>query len=156
MCNRSNLISLHSAHDTNITPIVFALGLLVPKNPLPLEYIPWGNPYSTSNIVPMGGHLTLERLSCNATAISPEGTYVRVVLNEAVVPFDSCQSGPGYSCALDDYESMLKRSLPDFITTCGIPWDYPQYLKFFWEWNATTTYNYQSGPIPYQDAETTV
>ncbi|KAL1961812.1 hypothetical protein VTN77DRAFT_1024 [Rasamsonia byssochlamydoides] len=144
------------AHDTNITPIIAALGILIPTEDLPLDRIPFGNPWSTGNIVPMQGHLTIERLACNATAISEAGTYVRLVLNEAVVPFNACQSGPGYSCPLANYTSILKKSLPNYITTCKVPASYPQYLKFWWEYNTTTEYNYQNGTVGCQQGTTVV
>jgi acid phosphatase len=123
---------------------------------MPTDHIAWGNPWSTGNIVPMGGHIVLERLSCNTTAISSSGTYVRAVLNEAVVPFPSCQDGPGYSCSLGNYTTMMNASLPSFIDSCGIPASYPQYLDFFWNYNRTTALDYQNGSISYQESYTIV
>lgn len=143
-----------SAHDTDITPIISALGILVPDEDLPLDYIPFGNPYSTGDIVPQGGHLTIERLSCNATAMSKKGTYVRLVLNEAVVPFNKCQSGPGYSCPLAQYTSILKKNLPNYLATCKVPSSYPQSLNFWWNYNTTTSLNFQQGPISCQESDT--
>lgn len=99
----------------------------------------------------MGGHLTLERLSCNATEITKEDTYVRIVLNEAVVPFTGCQDGPGYSCSLGNYTSSLTKMLPDYATTCGLNETVPQYLSFFWDYNTTKDLNFQTDTyIPYQ------
>ncbi|KAJ5916499.1 acid phosphatase aph 3-phytase phyB [Penicillium tannophilum] len=147
-------IFFNFAHDTDITPIVAALGILLPAEDLPLDRIPFGNPFVATDIVPMGGHLTIERLSCNATAMSSKGAYVRLVLNEAVVPFNKCQSGPGYSCPLADYTSILKKSLPNYLTSCKVPKSYPQFLDFWWNYNTTTRLNYQRGPISCQEAET--
>ena len=144
----------YSAHDTNITPIIYALGILIPDEDLPLDNIPFGNPYSTGDIVPQGGHLTIERLSCNATALSDKGTYVRLVLNEAVVPFNKCQSGPGYSCSLTNFTSLLKSSLPSYSSTCKVPKSYPQYLDFWWNYNTTTRLNYRHTPIGCQESTT--
>ncbi|PWY75229.1 acid phosphatase aph, 3-phytase phyB [Aspergillus sclerotioniger CBS 115572] len=139
------------AHDTNITPILAALGVLIPDEDLPLDRIPFGNPYTTGNIVPQGGHLTIERLSCQATPLSDEGIYVRLVLNEAVLPFNSCQSGPGYSCPLANYTSILNKDLPDYTTTCNVSASYPQHLSFWWNYNTTTELNYRSSPIACQE-----
>ena len=144
-----------SAHDANITPVLAALGLDVPASPLPNNTIPFPSPYQVSNIVPMGGHLTLERLHCKATVISEPGTYVRAVVNEAVVPWNSCQSGPGYSCPLSEYASMI-RKVPSFDKTCKPAKEYPQHLTFFWEYNTTNKYNYQKGPIGYQLTDTDI
>lgn len=140
-------------HDTNITPVVAALGILTPSSPLPTDRVAWGNPWSTGNIVPQSGHLILERLSCNATAVTSAGTYVRVVLNEAVVPFQTCQNGPGYSCPLSNYTALIN-ALPDFDTTCGINATVPQYVTFFWDYNTTTALDYQNGSIAWRESYT--
>lgn len=103
----------------------------------------------------MGGHLTLERITCNATAVSKAGVFVRAVVNEAVVPWTSCQSGPGYSCPLAQYSTMIDKT-PKFNEKCGTNASYPQYLDFFWNYNTTTEYNYQKGPIGYQLTDTDV
>ena len=73
-----------------------------------------------------------------------------MVLNEAVVPIETCQSGPGYSCSLGNYTALMECTLPDFVTTCSIPPSYPRYLKFWWDYNTTTTFNYRNGSISYQ------
>ncbi|PYH88246.1 acid phosphatase aph, 3-phytase phyB [Aspergillus ellipticus CBS 707.79] len=146
-------IFFNFAHDTNITPILAALGILIPDEDLPLDRIPFGNPYSTGNIVPQGGHFVIERLSCSATPLSKAGSYVRLVLNEAVVPFNDCTEGPGYSCSLANYTSILNKNLPDYTTTCDVPASYPQYLNFWWNYNTTTTLNYPSGPIKCQEGD---
>ncbi|CAK7266431.1 acid phosphatase pho5 [Sporothrix epigloea] len=136
-------------HDTNITPVLAALGLASPAEPLPIDHIPFPKPYSSSDIVPMGGHLTMERLTCNATAITKPGTYVRLILNEAVVPYTGCQDGPGYSCSLPRFTELVSHSLPDFISTCGFNSSYPQYLDFWWNYNTTRDYNRETqDPIP--------
>ena len=99
----------------------------------------------------MGGHLTLERMQCNATARSEKGTFVRVVLNEAVIPYQDCQDGPGYSCSLDTYTKMVKHDLPNFIKECKVNSTVPQHLSFFWDYNTTTDLNNQEAKyIPYQ------
>ncbi|KUJ13249.1 acid phosphatase [Mollisia scopiformis] len=143
------------AHDTNITPVIAALGILNPSQSLPTDRVAWGNRWSTGNIVPMQGHVILERLSCNATAIALKDTYVRIVLNEAVVPLQNCQNGPGYSCSLSNYTNFVS-TLPSFTESCGIPADVSQHLNFFWNWNNMSIYDYQNGTIPYHDAATNV
>jgi acid phosphatase len=132
-----------SAHDTDITPIIGALGILNPPEDLPTDRVAFGHSWSSSELVPMGGHLTMERLSCNATAISPAGTYVRLVLNEAVLPFRACQSGPGYSCPLEEYASILRQDLPDYVSECEIPASDPQHLNFWWDYRTATADNYR-------------
>ncbi|CAK7243370.1 MAG: acid phosphatase pho5 [Sporothrix thermara] len=147
--NNAGALWLNFCHDTNITPVLAALGVSSPAEDLPLDRIPFPNDYNTGNIVPMGGHLTIERLACNATPISEPGTYVRLVLNEAVVPYTGCQDGPGFSCSLANYTRLVSDSLPDFISTCGFDSSYPQYLDFWWNYNTTRDYNHETqNPIP--------
>jgi acid phosphatase len=70
--------------------MVAALGLDIPAFPLPNDTILFPNPYNSADIVPMGGYVTLERLTCNATAMNSAGIYIRAVINEAAVPWNSC------------------------------------------------------------------
>uniref|UniRef100_A0A060TA80 ARAD1B05324p n=1 Tax=Blastobotrys adeninivorans TaxID=409370 RepID=A0A060TA80_BLAAD len=137
-------------HDSDLTPALTALGLVIPGYNLPFDEIDWWNPYKISDVVPMGGHIVIERLACNATAYSEKGTYVRTILNEAVVPYQNCQSGPGFSCPLSNYTKMLHDSLPDYTSACKVPKEYPQSLTFFWNYNKTTDFNYQKEDIGYQ------
>ncbi|CAI7678580.1 acid phosphatase aph 3-phytase phyB [Penicillium manginii] len=148
---KASPLYLNFAHDTNITPILAALGVLVPDEDLPLDRIPFGNPYTTGDIVPQGGRFTIERLSCNATSLSKAGSFVRLVLNEAVLPFNKCTSGPGYSCSLGDYTSIVSRNLVDYKSTCKVPSSYPQSLDFWWNYNTTTKLNYRTTPVACQE-----
>ncbi|KAJ5892994.1 hypothetical protein N7504_009685 [Penicillium tannophilum] len=143
------------AHDANITPVIAALGLDIPAQHLPNERVQFPSTYQVSDIVPMGGHLTLERMTCNATVASKAGVYVRAVINEAVVPWTSCQSGPGYSCPLAKFSAIVDKA-PKFDETCETNSSYPQYLDFFWNYNTTTNLNYQSGDISSQLTDTDV
>lgn len=102
----------------------------------------------------MGGHLTIERLSCDATAISDKGSYVRLVLNEAVIPYQSCQSGPGFSCPLANYTELVTTSLPDYVSSCNISASYPQNLDFWWNYNNSNALNYPVGPLGCQATTT--
>ena len=79
---------------------------------------------------------------------------MRLVVNEAVVPVDSCQSGPGYSCSLANFTETVSKKLPDFSSTCGLKSSYPQYLDFWWNHNTTTHLNFPSGPITCAEEET--
>lgn len=149
-------MSWNFAYDAYITPVLAALGLNVPASPLPNNSIPFPNPYNSADIVPMGAHLVLERLSCNATAMSSPGVFVRALLNEAVVPWPQCQSGPGFSCPLDEFAGIVGQ-IPSFVETCGVAKaGYPEYLDFWWNYNTTTALKYQNGPITYQEKYTLV
>lgn len=130
------------AHDTDITPIIGALGVLSPKEHLPIDRVVFDSKWSTGDIVPMAGHLTIERLQCSSTPISDKGKYVRLVINEAVVPVDTCQSGPGYSCPLQEFTEVISKDLPSFVDACQVPEKYPQYQEFWWKYNLTSELNF--------------
>ncbi|ANB12506.1 acid phosphatase PHO12 [Sugiyamaella lignohabitans] len=142
-------------HDTNITPVLAALGLIIPDKDLPTTYVQHDTIYQCSEFVPMGGHLLLERMTCNATKQYDAGVYVRTIVNEAVLPHEDCQDGPGFSCSLQNYTAKLQSTLPEYATACDVPAEYPQTLSFFWDYNTTTTFNYLKGDIPSQLAGTT-
>ncbi|ANB12507.1 acid phosphatase PHO3 [Sugiyamaella lignohabitans] len=161
------------AHDGNITPVLAALGLLVPPSDLPTDRIVHDTVYSMSDIVPMGAHLVLERMTCTAptgasnstnstgsfnstdSSSDNEDVFVRVLLNEAVLPFEDCQNGPGYSCPLTNYTAKLQSTLVDYAKVCQVPKEYPQYLSFFWDYNQTNSLNYLQGEIASQLTDTT-
>jgi acid phosphatase len=133
-------------HDGNITPVLAALDIFVPEHDLPLDSIPFQkNGYNAADFVCMGGHLTIERLACNKTSVADAGTYVRLIVNEAVVPLDDCQDGPGYSCSLTNYTDRLNRKLENYTEICQPPADYPQNLTFYWNYNHSSELNFHQG-----------
>lgn len=137
-------------HDVNITPVLAAIGLFTPKEDLPVDRLPFTYDYHSGDFVPMGGHLVFERMTCNQTANNEKGVYVRAVVNEAVIPFEECSSGPEFSCSLSNYTTYLNSKLKDFNAVCKTPSSYPQELTFFWNYNDTNQYDYQNGPVSYQ------
>ncbi|GLA95634.1 acid phosphatase pho5 [Aspergillus tubingensis] len=129
----------------NITPIITALGIATPTTPLNRTRIPFPpSAWSVQDIVPMGGRLTIERMNCTDSVLAPGGIFVRLVLNEAVVPLENCQSGPGYSCPLDEYADVVG-SLPSYVSECEVPEDDKQDLQFWWRWNTSTAENFRMG-----------
>ncbi|KAL3488312.1 histidine phosphatase superfamily [Aspergillus germanicus] len=99
------------AHDADVAPVIAALGLDSTDKPLPKNWVVFPHNWHASNLVPMGGHLTLERLSCNKTVISDEGIYVRAIINEANAPWTDCQSGPGFVLGFGSFLLFISRIL---------------------------------------------
>lgn len=67
--------------------------------------------------------------------------FVRLVLNDAVLPMDNCYNGPGYSCSLEDWTDYVAQQakLNNFVETCkpeeeGVP----AYIDYYWNYNKTT------------------
>jgi acid phosphatase len=70
--------------------------------------------------MPMGARITFERLTCSSTDAK---AYVRVNINDQIVPLPSCRSGPGGSCPLDefvDYVRQRKEEVGDFGEVCDL------------------------------------
>ncbi|KAI0826714.1 phosphoglycerate mutase-like protein [Trametes gibbosa] len=133
-------------HDNNLPPVVSALGVwntsstrgvypLSPTRPDP------NRTFRSSYLVSFLGHIALERLSCDphspssgvrhsAGRIDPAaGTsaqalkYVRIRINDAVVPVPGCVAGPGSSCPLKDFVSYVRKRgvvAGDFVERCGL------------------------------------
>lgn len=178
------------SHDSYITSALAAIGVLVADDAPPLDHVDFKflRTFKLSDVVPMGAHLTIERLQCTSEAAGPylasdklngtavtngttafgngtsynstssssssgsNSTYVRLVLNEAVLPFDGCTDGPGWACPLDKYMTLVQNNIAgyNYVEDCQVAPDRPQYLDFFWNWNKTTENNFHNGTWAYQ------
>lgn len=79
--------------------------------------------------------------------------YVRVVINEAVVPLKGCTDGPGFSCSLGAFNELVNEKIatrPTYKQACNISDSAPQYLDIFWNYNTTNALNHLS-VLPYRD-----
>ena len=103
--------------DGQINQLAAAIGVFDSQSPLPSNTIPANQTYVASHYVSMRGTIAFERLSCT------DGLYVRILLNDAVYPVSSCQSGPGRSCRLQQYQAYVGNKLAaagDFVKNCNI------------------------------------
>lgn len=125
-------LALCFATSQSIIQFMNAIHLMCPSTDLPPKHIAHRNAYQMSEIVPMGGHLVIERLKCG-NAANDETKYVRFVLNESVVPLDDCQSGPGYSCPVSEYNDKLNRILPVYEYMCQPGDGIPRQFTLFWD-----------------------
>lgn len=138
--------------------------------------------FDISEIVPQGARFIFERLVCDGDVDEPayvnsypeafnethfvtpgnaasshmnsttSNTYVRIVLNEAVVPLDDCHSGPGSSCPLQDYEKWAQSKLAgmSFVEHCKLKPNEPTDLTFFQNYTLSSTLNQPSKVLPFQ------
>lgn len=105
------------SHDTQMMVFMTAFGLF--------EDATWSSTtvsasrrFHSSRAVAMGSRLVTERINCGA-----DGSFVRITVNDAIVPFEDCKSGPGMSCSLENYLVRLKgiqAKVGDFMTKCGV------------------------------------
>nr|ABU53001.1 histidine acid phosphatase [Kodamaea ohmeri] len=131
-----NQLWLSFTHDFEIEFFHAALGLLSPKEHLPLGYIPVPNPYVHASIVPQGARIYIEKYGCG------NDSYVRIIVNDAVVPIEKCFSGPGFSCKIADYEKIINDRLnqENYRQHCKIAMNTPDHISFYWNY-MNTTYN---------------
>jgi len=133
--SENDKIYISFAHETNILMYLSTVGLFNPDTDLDWRTIEFNNRWTTSQIVPMGTRVALERMSCK-NKDDTFSKYVRFLVNNAVIPHDSCKSGPGFSCPLEEYIKIQKSRIPDIHNTCGIDENYklPNALTFYWDW----------------------
>lgn len=92
-------------HDSTIAGVLAAMSLPDFEHPMPVHQPDRQRKYRTSTLVPFGARLVFEEISCAA-----EG-YVRMLLNEAIVPLDQlprCQSRVDGLCAREDFIKALE------------------------------------------------
>lgn len=63
---------------------------------------------------------------------------MRYILNDAVIPLDGCQNGPGFSCSLSDFESYVDNAVLglDYKDQCDLQPGLPDTLSFYWDYNS--------------------
>ncbi|KAG7867103.1 hypothetical protein KL918_003298 [Ogataea parapolymorpha] len=122
------------SHDNDLLRYVTALGLYDHEEELSLDEIEFRRSFKSSEIVPMGGRLITERLSCYNTTSQKNDVYVRLILNDQIVPVPDCISGPSYSCPLEEFVDLIEGSVIDYPAACNLNSSYPQALTFYWDW----------------------
>ncbi|KAK9460610.1 histidine phosphatase superfamily [Lipomyces oligophaga] len=111
---------LSFAHDGDLVPLITALGLFRDQEPLPASHLVPDREWRLSTVVPMGGRIVFERVSCG-TASSADSTGVRLLVNDAVTPIPGCQDQE--ICPLDEFLDIIKATglrLQSFEDVCGI------------------------------------
>ncbi|KAL4782701.1 histidine phosphatase superfamily [Aspergillus varians] len=130
-------------HDGDISPFLDALDIL--KDPkydpdLPTTHRATDRIWRTSSALPMGGRIILERMTCSSAedrANAGERAFLRVNINDKIVPLPHCKSGPGLSCPLDELRTHVgrrDREVGDFGNVCG--WST---IPFLWRSARRTT-----------------
>jgi acid phosphatase len=120
------------ANDGQINQIVAVLGVFDNEPQLPANRTLPNRMFRSSRLTPMRGTVAFERLSCPVAPQSSCGppsnntasdAYMRIRLNEVVYPVQGCTSGPGSSCPLLEYQSIIKskvNEVGDFAQICNM------------------------------------
>jgi acid phosphatase len=139
-------------HDGDIITLLAALDLF-PQDPhLPTTHVQHDRAWRLSDVTPMHGRIALERMTCAvenkcwSNPIYPNHvycneysghdtleTFVRIDVNDAILPMPGCVSGPGGSCPLEEFaERVSKRGkeLTSFKEMCGNGEDGEEGIKF--------------------------
>lgn len=105
-------------NDGQVNQLASAIGVFDAEPQLPNNHIPRTRLYRSSTFVAMRGTVGFERLNCDE-----DGLFMRLKLNDQVYPVALCQSGPGKSCKLTDYQAMVNKkiaAIAPFTELCGI------------------------------------
>lgn len=124
-----------SVHDGDIVPMLAALKVFPDDSPLPVTRVEKTREWRTSQVTPMGGRTILEFLSCSRGDKSTwrGSDFVRLNINDGIVPIPGCDDGPGRSCSLSRFvERMRKRGqeVGDFRKLCGLGDDAADRITF--------------------------
>ncbi|KAJ5742705.1 uncharacterized protein N7511_011106 [Penicillium nucicola] len=110
-------------HDGDIAPLITTLGVLgSDKEHLPTTHVVADRMWRISSILPMGARVTLERMSCSGN----DEPYVRVNINDGIMPLPLCKSGPGEACPLTSFVNYVHRrksEVGEFAEICGLQGD---------------------------------
>ncbi|KAH3662643.1 hypothetical protein OGATHE_004218 [Ogataea polymorpha] len=120
-------------HDNDLLTYFTALGLPTDTE-LSTEEIEFHRSFKTSEFIPQGARLIIEKLNCS------DSENVRFIVNDKVYPLPGCSSGPGFTCPLEETIELLTPE-HEYAEACGLPDDRPHELTFYWDWEPTFTDN---------------
>lgn len=109
-------------NDNQLAQMTAAMGIFDFEEPLPEDHIPTHHLYNVAHFITMRGTVAFEVMDCNVNNAT-NGPYIRILLNDAVYPIASCQNGPGRSCSLSDYLSLIDKKIDeagDFLDYCNV------------------------------------
>jgi len=126
---------LSSVHDGDITPMLTALDVFPDAEHLPVRHRAENRKWKQSQVAPMSGRVIFELLSCGAIRGAAVGAakYVRININDGIVALPGCESGPGKSCPLLEFQARIKQkgeAVGDFRSQCGASHDSPERITF--------------------------
>lgn len=108
------------SHDNTMVSVFSAMGLYNETQKLPTNHIvsaPKAHGYSSAWVVPFGARMYVEKLECSGKS----DEYVRVLINDRVIPLKSCGGDKYGRCKLDDFvESLSFARNGGLWDQCGI------------------------------------
>ncbi|KAJ5316526.1 hypothetical protein N7508_001034 [Penicillium antarcticum] len=112
-------------NDNQIAEMTAAMGIFDSERLLPDDHIPSGHLYNVANFITMRGTVAFEVMDCvtESKRYSSNEAYIRILFNDAVYPIAGCHHGPGKSCALSEYASIIRKKMQragDFQDYCNV------------------------------------
>jgi acid phosphatase len=130
-------------HDGDIIPLIATLGLLDEAiDPhthkpalLPSQHRLWDRKWRTSDIVPMGGRVVFERITCDQTLHPVQHRrFVRLLINDGHIKLGNRTGGLlGHDMTVGEFEGMVEEmrlEFGDFKSICGLQEDGPTAIDF--------------------------
>lgn len=126
---------LSFTHDTDILNYLTTVGLFDNGKKLDPSYVPFRDLiFHKSWIIPQGARVYTQKFQCE------NNTYVRYVVNDAVIPIESCSDGPGFSCEANNFYQYAEERMANmnFFQACNTSSvSNITDLTFYWDWKMT-------------------
>lgn len=89
----------------------------------PTDHINWTRAWKMSDLIPFLGHVGMEKMTCERGALHGDGPgeFIRFIANTAPRPIPDCQDGPGASCPVEHFHSLIGKGAKahkDFHKVC--------------------------------------
>jgi len=127
-------------HDGDIIPLLATLGTLDESKNLgylPSDKMKANRNWRTSDVVPMGGRLIIERVTCSNTGLGANlrRSYVRLSINDGVVNLQKSMIGGGlaHGVGVTEWANMVRergQKHGSFEEVCGLSDDAPRSISF--------------------------
>ncbi|KAK5090758.1 hypothetical protein LTR05_000934 [Lithohypha guttulata] len=127
-------------HDGDIVPLLTTLGILDETSNasfLPNDKRKDKRRWRTSDVVPMGGRLIFEKVTCSNTGVAKNlrRTYVRLFINDGVFDLEKRMKGGGlaYSVGFAQWADMVRKKgeqFGKFKEVCGLDNEAPSSITF--------------------------
>ena len=129
-------------HDGDIVPAMATLGIFsqpLVQEQLPTDRVATERKWRTSDVVPMGGRLIFERITCESEERKQEKVHgVRLFVNDALIdlkilPYAFALPDAEGAISLESFQTFLSirgTELGDFREFCGLDDDAPDRIKF--------------------------
>ncbi|KAJ5355567.1 hypothetical protein N7517_010176 [Penicillium concentricum] len=109
-------------NDNQLAEMTAAMGIFDSERPLPNDRLPAHHLYNVAHFITMRGTIAFEVMDCKVHH-DTNSPYIRILFNDAVYPIASCQNGPGKSCSLSHYRSLIDKKIEqagDFLDYCNV------------------------------------